>query len=44
MKKVRILLVEDRKSARTTIKGMLRGLKYTIDEAKSGEEALERSF
>jgi CheY-like chemotaxis protein len=42
MKKVRILLVEDRKSARTTIKGMLRGLKYTIDEAKSGEEALER--
>jgi CheY-like chemotaxis protein len=33
--------VDDRKTARTTIKSMLAGLKYEITEVSSGEDALE---
>lgn len=40
-KQTRILLVEDRRTARNTIRGMLRGLKHEITDAKSGEEALD---
>lgn len=40
-KKTKILLVDDRKTARTTIKSMLAGLKYEITEVSSGEDALE---
>jgi len=37
----KILLVEDRKTARNTIKEMLSGLNYKITEAESGEKALK---
>jgi CheY-like chemotaxis protein len=37
----RILMVEDRRITRSTIKSILRGLNYEITEARSGEIALE---
>ena len=36
----KILVVDDEKSIRSTLKEILEFEKYTVDEAKDGEEAL----